>query len=127
MRPRVIVPLVKSGEIDLEESVNAIHFLMFYLKDNMLIPGRVENQHSILDLDFLGVSEIPRKWVQGAISSMSANYKCQGYKTYILQTVTAVRFLWAVLSPFVDEKIKRRLIFNKTSVCEEIVQAFHPS
>ena len=41
--------------------------------------------------------------------------------------MTAVRFLWAVLSPFVDEKIKRRLIFNKTSVCDEVVQAFHPS
>ena len=76
--------------VELEESVNVLHFTMAYMKEHMFIPGRVENQHAILDMEFMGVTEIPRTWVKGAMASMAANIKCQGFLSYILQTVTAV-------------------------------------
>ena len=35
--------------------------------------------------------------------------------------------MWRVLSPFVDEKVKASLIFNKEARCDRLIEWFHPS
>ena len=81
-----------------------------------------------MDLEGMNVRDMPISWVKAAMGSLAQNYKCMGYATYILNTVFTVRMIWNILKPFLDERIKRKIIFSKNSNdCEELIEWFHPT
>lgn len=78
--PRVII----GKKADQEEVLMMVHFVFHYLIENMLVPGKVENWISLLDLSGLSINELPKKWLTGFIKSCQANYKCRGAKSFVL-------------------------------------------
>ena len=77
----------------------------------MIIPGRVENQHSILEMESMSVKEIPFGWIKEAMGSLAQCYKGYGYKTYVLNPVASVRWVWNIVKTFLDERVKNKVIF----------------
>lgn len=121
--PRVII----GKNADQDEVLMIVHFVLQYIIDNMLMPGKVENWVGLMDLSNLSLSAIPKKWLGGFIKSCQANYKCRGVKSFILNSTWGVRMIWKMVSPFVDSKVKQKIIFSDSNKCEEFIDMFHPS
>ena len=109
MRPRKILEV---PHITPEEGLGCIMFIIEYMIDNLFESGQFENCQTIFDLENSGATEIDRKNVMFIMKNMQKNYKCLGWATYILNTCLAIRILWKILSPFVIEITKRKMIFN---------------
>jgi len=112
-RPSVLLPLLKKKAITAEDGIQISHFTMEYCRKHMLIPDRIENVQCVMDLNNMSLSAVPKKWILATMKSLASNYKCISFLTFVLNASTAFRFLWAVISPFVDEKIKSAIIFSK--------------
>jgi hypothetical protein len=121
--PRVII----GKTADRDEVIMIVHFVFQYIIDNMLIPGKVENWISLMDLSNLSISQLPKKWLTSFIKSCQANYKCRGVKSFVLNASWGIRAVWKMASPFVDSKVKQKISFQDGNKCEELVDMFHPS
>jgi hypothetical protein len=121
--PRVVV----GKNADKEEILMIVHFVLQYIIDNMLMPGKVENWVGLMDLSNLSLSKIPKKWLGGFIKSCQSNYKCRGVKSFVLNSSWGVRMIWKMVSPFVDSNVKKKIIFHDSNKCQELIDLFHPS
>lgn len=63
--PRVII----GKEADRDEVIMIVHFVFQYIIENMLIPGKVENWISLMDLSNLSINQLPKKWLTAFIKS----------------------------------------------------------
>mmetsp|Transcript_25423 Transcript_25423/g.25176 ORF Transcript_25423/g.25176 Transcript_25423/m.25176 type:complete len:132 (+) Transcript_25423:309-704(+) len=81
-RDKLFRPLVvhnpkvyKAFKPDIDEALMACHFVMHYIRDNMMIPGIIENWVPIIDLANMSVNDIPKKRVLSFINSNKMVYK----------------------------------------------------
>lgn len=107
--------------------MRAFFFAMNYNISNYMIPGVVENFITILDLEFLGVTALPKKWIMEFIKGAAARYKARGVKTMIVQTVRSIRWFYAMVSPFIDERVKIKTGFYEERGPADLTDLFHPS
>lgn len=121
--PRVII----GKKADRDEVIMIVHFVLQFIIDNMFIPGKIENWVSIMDLSNLSINELPKQWLNSFIKSCQSNYKCRGVKSFILNASWGIRLVWKLVSPFVDAKVKQKMVFYDGPHCEEFINMFHPS
>jgi hypothetical protein len=121
--PRVII----GKNNDRDEVLMIVHFVLQFIIDNMLIPGKVDNWVGLMDLSDLSINQLPKKWLQAFIKSCQSNYKCRGVKSFILNASWGVRTVWNIVKAFVDSKVKQKMVFHHGSKCDELIDMFHPS
>ena len=128
-RPLVIhnPRIFKTMKPDINEALIACHFVMQYIVEHMLIPGYIENWIPIIDLDNMSVNDIPKRRILSFINSNKMVFKCRAYKCYIFRSTTGLRWLYKLISPFLDTRARNKLVFVKGDRSEDLVDLFHPS
>lgn len=121
--PRVII----GKKADRDEVIMIVHFVFQYIINNMFIPGKIENWVSLMDLNKIPLSKLPRKWLVAFIKSCQANYKCRGVQSFVLNASWGMMAIWKMASVFVDSKVKQKIGFFSTSNPRQLVDMFHPS
>jgi len=112
LRPVVIVNvrrIIDTG-ISIEKLVQLSDFFLFYIIQNAMVPGRIENWTCIFDLREVGVTELPSKHVSGLVNSMSVNYAGRMFKFFATDCNWLVRSMMFMVHKFVDEFTKRKLL-----------------
>lgn len=121
--PKVII----GKDANRDEILMIVHFVLQYMIENMLVPGKIENWISVMDLANLSVNQLPKKWLTAFIKSCQSNYKCRGVKSFILNSSWGVRAIWRMAQAFVDVKVKQKIVFHNSTQNEELISMFHPS
>jgi len=121
--PRVLIGVTA----DRDEVLMVVHFVLQFIIDNMLVPGKVDNWVGLMDLSGLSISQLPKKWLNDFIKSCQSNYKCRGVKSFLLGASWGVRAVWSIAQAFVDSKVKQKLVFHGSPKCDELIGMFHPS
>jgi len=74
-----------------------------------MCPGRVENWTIITDLNNLAVYKLQIKFLIRFLQTMQKHLKCRGRAFIALKVTFSIRMVWRTLSPFVDDRIKKKL------------------
>lgn len=102
-------------------------FACFYVINNLLCPGKVENWTLINDLNNLAISKLPVKFIINFLKTLQTHLKCRGRAFIVLKVTWAIRALWTTISPFVDNRIKKKITMSKDGTHEILQELIHPS
>lgn len=68
-----------------------------------MLASKIENWTVIVDLNNVGLTQIPKSLLQSMISSMQRNYRGRLFRLYLVNTHWLLRGLWAIAKNAVDE------------------------
>jgi len=124
VRPAVLFSLVPEPTVHDVEQV--IFIVLEYLRNNMLIPGQVESIYLVIDLNELGLWNLPYKKVKPIMAATNANYRGLASKIFILNGSIGFRVIWKTISVFLDETSLQKLTLCDANTCDELKALAHP-
>ena len=85
-----------------EDLLRACIFLCEYVKNNLLIPGQIENWNMIVNLKGTNILTVPDP-IKKVITCLSDNFLAKLYKTYIFNLSLILRILYKLICKFLEE------------------------
>lgn len=124
--------IFKSGVLtetntELEDAMQAAFFVTFYIINTMLLPGKIENWTIVNDLDNIAINKLPTKFIIKFLGEAQRHFKCRGRRFFLFNVTFAIRAIYKIISPFLDEKIKQKLVMTKDSQHQDLIDQMHPS
>jgi hypothetical protein len=110
----------------LQDALDAALYAAFFFVENLLLPGRIENWILVINLDNLSVSKLPINFIKHFLKTMQAHLKCRGRAIVALKVTWALRAIWSVVSPFVDDRIKKKVTMTKEPTHPILTELIHP-
>lgn len=99
------------------------NFQIDYVIRHGLIPGKIENWTVILDMNNVGLTQIPKSLLQGMISAMTKNYRGRMFKLFVLNVAWLVRGLWKLVKTLIDEFTASKInIYGGNDFKEDILK-----
>ena len=77
-----------------------------------MLPGRIENWTIINDLNNLSVYKLQVKFLIKFVQTMQRHLKCRGRALIFLKVTFTIRMLFKTLSPFIDDRVKKKICKN---------------
>jgi hypothetical protein len=106
-----------------DQLVYLSNFYIDYLIRNLLIPGQVENWTVILNMDNVGLTQIPKTLLQGMISAMTRNYRGRMFRLFAVYVAWLVKGLWTVARALIDEFTATKInIYGSDGFKEDILK-----
>jgi hypothetical protein len=85
-----------------EELLNATNFLMQFLVNHMLVPGKFETLNMIINMTGVSIISLPEP-LKRIIPELSQNFLCRLYKNYIIGLTFFTRILYKIAVNFLDK------------------------
>lgn len=85
-----------------EELLNATNFLMQFLVNHMLVPGKFETINMIINMTGVSIISLPEP-LKKIIPELSDNFLCRLYKNYIIGLTFFTRILYKIAVNFLDK------------------------
>lgn len=73
-----------------------VNYFLDFLITECMIPAHIENWTVIVDLNNVGITQIPKGLLQSVIQSMQKNYRGRLFKFYAVNVHWLVRGLWKI-------------------------------
>lgn len=67
-----------------------------------MVPGKVENWVAVVDLQNVGVTQIPKDLLSAMGKALSSNFRGRMFRTFAINMPMLVRALWAVVKNIID-------------------------
>jgi hypothetical protein len=112
-----------SGEIYLE----AVIFIMQFMVENMMIPGKAETWVNIVDVESTGITQLPMKSLMRIAGAIKDLFKCRLAHMFVTNPPSSIWLMWKMISPFMDSVTKSKVNFMKKGLTEEVKSFYHPS
>jgi hypothetical protein len=91
-----------------------IAFLLDFIIENMLLPGKVENWVVISDFERNGFGELGFSSLRQVMGILTDNYRCRLGCNYVVNPAKGVYYMWTCMKPFLDEVLIEKVkILNK--------------
>lgn len=81
-RPLIFIQPAKLAEFNLQVLIGTCYFMLEYIKDNMFIPGQIENWVLVIDLQTFE----PKDPCINLINILQSNYPCRTGKIFIISS-----------------------------------------
>jgi hypothetical protein len=85
-----------------EELLNATNFIMQFLVNHMLVPGKFETINMIINMTGVSILSLPEP-LKRIIPELSDNFLCRLYKNYIIGLTFFTRILYKIAVNFLDK------------------------
>ena len=85
-----------------EELLNATNFIMQFLVNHMLVPGKFETLNMIVNMTGVSIISLPEP-LKRIIPELSDNFLCRLYKNYIIGLTFFTRILYKIAVNFLDK------------------------
>ena len=85
-----------------EELLNATNFIMQFLVNHMLVPGKFETLNMIVNMTGVSIISLPEP-LKKIIPELSDNFLCRLYKNYIIGLTFFTRILYKIAVNFLDK------------------------
>ena len=85
-----------------EELLNATNFIMQFLVNHMLVPGKFETINMIVNMTGVSIISLPEP-LKKIIPELSDNFLCRLYKNYIIGLTFFTRILYKIAVNFLDK------------------------
>jgi len=125
IRPAVLFTI--APEPTTEDIEQAVFVVLEYLRNNLLIPGQVESMFLIVDLNELGLLNLPYGRMKSIMASINAYYRGMASKIFVLNGSFAFKVVWSTVSAFLDETTLQKIMLTDQNTCDELKALAHPS
>jgi len=128
-RPIVILDVRKLMQMGLtpEQTLRLNYFLLEWVVEHLLRPGKVETWDIIMDLSDVPLKEIPMKPLKTMMKSLTVFYCCCLFKTYILNPAPVINTLWKIVQFFLDSQTRQKIRFVMGADKSELQELIDPS
>ena len=93
----------------------------------MLIPGKVENWVSLVEMNKQGLTDLPIKPLMKYSAVLQDFYKCRLAHSFIINPPSSIYFIWRVCSPFIDKVTQSKIIIVKEGISKEMMNLYDKS
>lgn len=77
-------------------------YFVQYLITRALIPGKVENWISIVDMKGVGITEIPKSLMQAITKPLQQYFKGRLYRLHVINAQWTIKLVWKIVKKVVD-------------------------
>ncbi|CDW82821.1 UNKNOWN [Stylonychia lemnae] len=104
-RPIIIINVERliASKIDEKNLVDMSNYFLDFLINECMYPSKIENWTVIVDLNNVGLTQIPKNLLQSMISSMQSNYRGRMYRLFAINLHWLLRGLWSIAKNGVDQ------------------------
>ncbi len=106
---------------------NITNYVLQYIKNNMFIPGQVENVIVIMDMQKFSAAQIPKKELGVLVKTLTANYPGMMAKFFVINTTPIVSMLFKCICMFLDKAVKDKIKLTSNSSDPELKELVHPT
>ena len=130
LRPIVVVNVAKiknfTGD-ELEGLVPTVSYLMTYVIQKALIPGKAETMVTIIDLNGVSMTQIPVKALKKFLQSSQTNFRGRSYKTFILNANMLIRGSFGIIKAMIDEFSAQKLNMLGSDFKKQFLELIDPN
>jgi CRAL/TRIO domain len=108
------VAKLKQCKIPHETVLQMSTYFIQFLINRALIPGRVENWVSIVDMKGVGITEVPKNLMKAITKPLQQYFKGRLYRLHVINAKWTIKIVWKVVKKVVDP-----LTVLKFVVCED--------
>ena len=112
---------------EVDDGVFMNWFVCFYLIENFLCKGKVENWLFVADYCGLSLSKLPTKTLKKIMTEAQEHLKCRVRMFFYFNVTFGLRAIWTMVSPFLDKIIKHKTIMTGELVDDRFLSMAHPS
>jgi hypothetical protein len=81
----------------------------------------------IIDVNKLGVTEIPKSTLGKIIECLSKGYRYRTKRMFVLNTTFSIKISWKVMEVFMAEHTKKKMTLSDSNTTEELKSMFDPT
>ena len=120
-RPIVVVNTGRMIEMQLtsENLQQLTVYVAEYIKENLFIPGKVENWIFLVDLCNVGILKLPLNALKDLGGTLEKNYRTKLFRMYVVNAPWTVNMLYGVIKTF-DKNIQKKIIISRTNSAPEM-------
>ena len=111
---------------DYEDCASCLNHFLQWTVDNIMVRGKAETQVLIIDLENMGMTEIPVTLLRNFLSSAQTNFRGTSYKIYIVNASYFMRGSFSVIRMMVDEFTQIKINMMGSNFKEELVKIIDP-
>jgi len=119
--------VLTENKVDYDEAIKAACFVASYIVRNLMVPGKVENWTLIDNLSNLAIHKLPLKFIIRFLKLAETQLKFRDRAVVLLNVTFAIRMIYKIVSPFLDDRLKAKLTMTKDSTHEILNELIHPS
>ncbi len=102
-------------------------FVCFFLIENFLRKGKVENWIFIADYCGLSLGKLPTKTLKKIMTEAQEHLKCRVRMFFYFNVTFGLRAIWTMVSPFLDKIIKHKTVMKGGPSDDMLNSLVHPS
>lgn len=129
LRPICVANLAVINKLDSEvdDAVFMNWFVCFYLIENFLVKGKVENWIFIADYAGLSLSKLPTSTLKKIMAEAQEHLKSRIRMFFYFNVTFGLRAIWTMVSPFLDKIIKHKTCMKGGATDDMLFDLAHPS
>ncbi|KAM3129449.1 hypothetical protein pb186bvf_018441 [Paramecium bursaria] len=114
-RPLIVLNayLINFQQMSFEVQTKGLIYLLEFIVEKMMIPGKIENWVIIIDFNGQGIMSLHINALKQMMANLQNNFRSRLYKMFLLNTTMMFKVTWNLISPFLDEITKQKINFVK--------------
>ncbi|OMJ85670.1 hypothetical protein SteCoe_12939 [Stentor coeruleus] len=122
-RPLIVldVPKIDMKKHSVQDYMDLTIFTMQFVKEHMLIPGKVENWVNIVEMGKLGIRDIPFKPMVKLLGTLQKIFKCRLAHSFVLNPPSSIYYMWTCVKPFIDKATQEKVVFENKGYSETML------
>ena len=118
---------LKNTKADHETLINMSSFVIQFIISRALVPGKVENWVTIIDMKGVGITEIPKSLIQKMTKPLQDLFKGRLYKLYVINSQWAIKIVWSIAKNVVDPLTIKKFVLQGDKFQPELHKLVDPS
>ena len=118
---------LKKLKTDHDTLINISTYMIQFIISRALIPGKVENWVSIIDMKGVGITEIPKTLIQKMTKPLQELFKGRLYRLYIINSQWAIKIVWGIAKNVVDPLTIKKFCLQGDKFQDELHKLIDPS
>ncbi|CDW81500.1 UNKNOWN [Stylonychia lemnae] len=135
IRPRIIATMTViiyrvyqyQPKPDPVDGIIACSFMMEYVREIFFLPGQVENWVVVIDLENMGLMNVPFKSLKQFLETFQNQYRCTSARIFLLNVSGTFQFLWSTVQAFLESHTKKKIHITKQNTCDELLRIVAPN
>lgn len=106
------IPKIDLKKHSVQDYVDLTVFLMQFIIEYMLIPGKIENWVNVVEMGKLGIRDLPFKPMIKLCGTLQKIYKCRLAHSFVLNPPSSIYYMWTCVKPFIDKATQEKVVFE---------------
>ena len=120
------VARLKSSKVSKEVALNLSTYFVQFLTTRVLIPGKIENWITIVDMKGVGITDMPKDLIKAITAPLQTLFKARLYRLHVLNAQWTIKFVWKIVKKVVDPLTVKKFVVCGDDPTKELFKLIDP-